>query len=94
MDLSDSKIVTIDDKNKYEKNSLKYNAKVGWSFSFNERPDDTTEIITETRVLCLNTKTKFLFCIYWFFVKPYSGLIRIEMLRLIKKNIEKHNQMN
>lgn len=77
----------IEDKNEFEKNSLKYNAKVGWSFRFNEKPDDTTEIITETRVLCLNTKTKFLFSVYWFFIRPFSGLIRLKMLSLIKKKL-------
>jgi len=77
----------IDDKKEFEKNNLKYNAKVGWSFRFNEKPDGTTEIITETRVLCLNRKTRYLFSVYWFFVKPFSGLIRLEMLRLIKAKL-------
>jgi len=81
----------IDDKQEFEKNNLKYNAKVGWSFRFNEKPNDFTEIITETRVLCLNTRTKLIFSIYWFFVKPFSGLVRIEMLRLIKKKVSKKN---
>ena len=74
----------VADLNEFIKNSQKYNAKVGWSFCFNQRTDGTTEIITETRVLCLNKTTKFLFSIYWFFIKPFSGFIRIEMLRLIK----------
>jgi hypothetical protein len=77
----------IEDKNEFEKNNSKNSAKVGWSFRFNERSDSTTEIITETRILCLNTKTKYLFSIYWFFIKPFSGLIRLEMLRLIKKKL-------
>lgn len=77
----------ITDKNEFEQNNLMYNAKVGWSFKFNKNHDGTTEIITETRVLCLHPKIKFLFSIYWFFVKPFSGLIRLEMLRLIKKKL-------
>ena len=74
----------VADLNEFIKNSQKYNAKAGWSFRFSQRTDGTTEIITETRVLCLNKTTKFLFSIYWFFIKPFSGFIRIEMLRLIK----------
>jgi len=84
-----NKTVWINDKKEFENNNLKYNAKVGWSFRFNEKPDNTTEIITETRVLCLNKKTKFLFSVYWFFIKPFSGLIRLEMLRLIKNKLSK-----
>lgn len=76
----------VTDLNEFEKDNLKYNAKVGWSFYFNERSDGTTEVTTETRVLCLNDKSKFIFSIYWFFIKPFSGLIRIEMLNLIKKS--------
>ena len=78
------KVEWVTDLNEFSKNSQKYNAKVGWSFFFNERTDGTTEIITETRVLCLNKSTKLLFSIYWFFIKPFSGFVRIEMLRLIK----------
>jgi len=77
----------IDDKGEFEKNNLKYNAKVGWSFRFIVRPNSITEIVTETRVLCLNTKTRLFFSVYWFFIKPFSGLIRVEMLRLIKKEL-------
>lgn len=77
----------VTDLNEFIQNNQKYNAKVGWSFYFNQRTDDTTEIITETRVLCLNKTTKFLFSIYWFFIKPFSGFIRIEMLRLIKNKL-------
>ena len=77
----------VTDLNEFEKNDHQYNAKVGWSFCFNERPDGTTEIITETRVLCMNLKSRFIFAIYWFFIRPFSGLVRIEMLRLIKNKL-------
>ncbi len=79
------------DLNEFINDRTKYNAKVGWSFCFNERTDGTTEIITETRVLCLNKITKFIFSIYWFFIKPFSGLVRLEMLRLIKNKLINHN---
>jgi hypothetical protein len=72
--------------------STKYNAKVGWSFCFKEREDGTTEIVTETRVLCLNKTTKFVFSVYWFFIRPFSGLIRFEMLRLIKNKLTSDNK--
>ena len=79
------------DLNEFINDSTKYNAKVGWSFCFNQRTDGTTEIITETRVLCLNKISKFVFTIYWFFIRPFSGLIRLEMLRLLKDTLNKKN---
>ncbi|MBK6266079.1 hypothetical protein JKA74_13630 [Marivirga sp. S37H4] len=79
----------ITDKEEFMRGSSCYNAKVGWSFNFVEKGNGKTEIITETRVFCLNRKTKLLFSIYWFFIRPFSGLIRIQMLRLIKKELEK-----
>jgi hypothetical protein len=78
----------VRDLNEFKQDSPKYNAKSAWSFSFNERSDGTTEIITETRVLCMNRKSKLIFSIYWFFIRPFSGLIRIEMLRLIKNKLK------
>ena len=79
----------ISKKEVFLKNSNKlYNAKVGWSFLFTEEEQGVIDITTETRVFCLNKKAKIIFAIYWFFVKPFSEWIRIEMLRLIKINIE------
>lgn len=66
-----------------------------WNFKFEDLDNDKCKISTETRVKCLTKSTKFFFSIYWFFIKPFSGLIRKEMLRLIKKEIEKaaHNNV-
>lgn len=82
----------VTDLNEFQKDNLKNNAKVGWSFYFKGISDGTTEITTETRVLCLNAKSKFVFSIYWFFIKPFSGLIRIEMLKLIKNKLNTKQQ--
>ena len=59
-----------------------------WNFHFQETEKNKTQVSTETRILCLNKTSKFIFSIYWFFVKPFSGIIRREMLRLIKKKVE------
>jgi hypothetical protein len=59
-----------------------------WNFYFKELSENKTVASTETRILCLTKRSKFLFSIYWFFIKPFSGIIRIEMLRLIKKKAE------
>lgn len=62
--------------------------KIFWNFYFKEIEQNKTLVITETRILCLTKRSKFRFSIYWFFIKPFSGIIRLEMLRLIKKKAE------
>ena len=62
--------------------------KIFWNFYFKKVSENKTLLSTETRILCLSQKSKLRFSIYWFFVKPFSGIIRFEMLRLIKKNAE------
>jgi hypothetical protein len=62
--------------------------KIIWNFYFKEIHENKTMVSTETRILCLTNKSKLLFSMYWFFIKPFSGLIRLEMLRLIKKKAE------
>ena len=59
--------------------------KIFWNFYFKFVSADKTIVSTETRILCLSSKTKRRFSVYWFFVRPFSGLIRLEILRLIKK---------
>ncbi len=65
------------------------NIKIFWNFYFKEISNNKTLTSTETRILCLTKRSRFLFSIYWFFIRPFSGLIRIEMLRLIRKNAQK-----
>ena len=65
-----------------------HNIKIIWNFYFDKVSENKTFVSTETRILCLTKKSKPRFSIYWFFIKPFSGLIRIEMLRLIKKKAE------
>jgi hypothetical protein len=62
--------------------------KMFWNFYFKEISENITMVSTETRILCLTKKSKLIFSLYWFFVKPFSGLIRIEMLRLLRKKVE------
>lgn len=60
-------------------------AKAVWNFSFDRISESKTHIITETRVLCLDDSSRRKFKTYWFFVGPFSGIIRREILRSIKK---------
>ncbi len=62
-------------------------AKAVWNFSLD--PDgDKTRLTTETRIKCLGADTKRSFGRYWMFIQPFSGLIRMEMLKTIKRKAE------
>ena len=49
---------------------------------------DHTRLITETRVQCTSPWSRFRFALYWSLIRPFSGLIRREWLRLIKQHAE------
>ncbi len=62
-------------------------AKAAWSFELTESMTGTT-LATETRVLCLDSESRRSFARYWRVIGPFSGLIREEALRIIKRNAE------
>lgn len=61
-------------------------AKATWSFTF--EGSSQTRLTTVTRVLCLDRAARRSFERYWFFVRPFSGLIRQEALRIVKRQAE------
>lgn len=65
-------------------------AKAVWNFSLEEKDGETT-LRTETRIRCLDEGSRKSFALYWTVVEPFSGLIRAEMLRLIKQKAESSN---
>ncbi|UTW62401.1 hypothetical protein KFE98_20745 [bacterium SCSIO 12741] len=77
----------IADKEAYIQGGKGYRMLIAWNFEFKELENNECLVSTETRVKCLTTGTKIIFSIYWFFVKPFSGWIRNEMLRLVKKKV-------
>jgi hypothetical protein len=62
-------------------------AKAVWNFSLAETGGETL-LKTETRIQCLDEESRQSFALYWTVIKPFSGLIRTEMLRLIKEKAE------
>jgi hypothetical protein len=60
-------------------------AKVATNLLVTELGPNTCRLSTETRIQCLGSKAKRRFQRYWTMIRPFSGLIRIEWLRLIKK---------
>jgi len=63
-------------------------AKAVWNFSLVEETAGITRLATETRVRCLDDASRWRFRAYWSLVAPFSGLIRREALRTIRKNAE------
>jgi hypothetical protein len=63
-------------------------ARAAWNFSLVARADGTTELATETRVLCADAATRRRFLPYWWVIRPGSGLIRHAMLRAIRDAAE------
>lgn len=60
---------------------------------FHVRDDaGATELTTITRVHCTDAASRRSFARYWSVVRPFSGLIRHEGLRLVKKDAERAQQ--
>jgi len=62
-------------------------AKAVWNFSLDGSGDET-HLKTETRIRCLDAASRKSFGFYWTFIQPFSGLIRMEMLKTIKRKAE------
>lgn len=73
--------------NNFREFNKKGYAKAAWNFSLDEATGET-HLITETRIKCTDSESRRSFGFYWTFVQPFSGLVRKEMLRLIKKKAE------
>lgn len=65
-------------------------SKVAWNFHLESNDDGSVTLSTETRILCLGGGAIFLFRLYWAIIRPYSGWIRLEMLKLIKEQAESY----
>ncbi len=63
-------------------------AKAAWNFEVGIRADGATELRTETRVLCADVATRRRFRAYWMLIRPFSGLIRQEMLAAVRSAAE------
>lgn len=63
-------------------------AKAVWNFSLVEESAEVTRLATETRVCCLDDASRWRFRVYWALIAPFSGLIRREALRMIRRSSE------
>jgi hypothetical protein len=60
-------------------------AKATWNFKIIGE-SAPYKVETETRIACPDLVTQKKFSRYWWIIKPFSGVIRMEMLRAIRKN--------
>jgi hypothetical protein len=60
-------------------------ARAVWSFTVEPGDNGQTILSTETRVTCGDRPSRRKFRAYWFFVRPFSGLIRRLMLRAVRR---------
>lgn len=67
-------------------------AKAVWNFSLDEMANGAFRLNTETRVFCTDAASRLRFRLYWFFIGAFSGLIRREILCVIKKAAERSYQ--
>ena len=63
-------------------------AKAAWDFRL-EPSGDGTLLSTETRVYCLDAKSRRRFLVYWRLIGPFSGLIRREILKVVAREAER-----
>lgn len=62
-------------------------AKAAWNFSLHQTEENNTQLSTETRVYCMDERSREKFKKYWMVIGPFSGLIRKEILRTIKRKV-------
>ena len=57
-------------------------AKVAWNFKLDEA--DGIRLSTQSRIRCTDSASLVRFQLYWAFTGPFSGLVRLELLRLVR----------
>ncbi len=80
--------VRMDDARDFREYAEPHGMKIAWNFYIEPDGPDAARVSTETRVQCLGPVMKRRFGIYWFFIRPFSGWIRLEMLRLLARSVE------
>jgi hypothetical protein len=63
-------------------------AKVAFNIRIDKTDTESCLVSTESRILCLDNASRRRFRLYWALIRPFSGLIRIVMLRAIRKASE------
>lgn len=62
-----------------------------WNFALDELPSGATLLTTETRVVCGDAASRRKFLAYWMLIRPFSGWIRLVMLRAVAREAALRN---
>lgn len=60
-------------------------ARLAWAFEFEALPAGRCRAVTETRIACVDAAALRRMRLYWWLIRPASGLIRRETLRLLAR---------
>ncbi|PIE74775.1 MAG: hypothetical protein CSA18_03060 [Deltaproteobacteria bacterium] len=82
------KVEKVPSHKAFVSNSISPWLKAVWNFKFEAMDKGKTRVSTETRGLCVAPITRFTFGLYWSTIKPFSGMTRVKMLRIIKDESE------
>lgn len=63
-------------------------ARAVWNFTVQEISPQRTLLSTETRVICGDAASRCKFRVYWAVIRPFSGLIRLVMLKAVRRACE------
>jgi hypothetical protein len=64
-------------------------ARAAWNFLVEPVDDRRSRLVTITRIECADRPTLMKFRAYWLLVRPFSGLIRIMMLRAVRDQVRR-----
>jgi hypothetical protein len=77
------------DRQAFESPVAEGRARAVWDFALESRDGGGSRLSTETRVFCGDASSRRKFRAYWMLVRPFSGLIRILVLRAIKAECDR-----
>ncbi len=63
-------------------------AKAAGNIAFIPQGDGSVRVETETRVFCPDDTSRRCFRLYWLLIGPFSGIVRHQWLRIIKRKAE------
>ncbi|WP_444996466.1 hypothetical protein [Aliikangiella sp. IMCC44359] len=86
--LKADKILPVTSYQQFVDNPSGASLKVVFSFQYYQLNDCQVKVSTETRVQCIGLKRTFQYTFYWIVIRFFSGLIRKEILKLIKQKAQ------
>jgi hypothetical protein len=84
----DGDLRRIPDEQAFEAFTEQGCVKAAWNLAIDEASADSCEVSTETRIAYFGASARRKFRAYWFFVGPFSGILRRALLRGIARRAQ------